>query len=289
MPKLPSYILITSVKDEAAHLEKVVTSLCTQNPPPLRWYITDDGSSDGSLEILRSFASRYPFIRLIEKPRRDGRNWASKDRAVNASYQLARAELGEGFDFVGVQDGDMTIEEGFFARLLSEAAKNESIGVLGGVIHEFRRGEWRARPGNTLDSVPGSTLFRRECFEAVGGYLPLEYGGSDWLIQIDARRAGFTVKVIPQCILYHYRQTDQSTVRGSFKAGLVDASLGSDFLFELLKCARRMTHPPFGLPGVLRLAGYVFYRANRRPSLVEPERRDYLRSIQRAKLKLKLS
>src|SRR5258708_38723026 len=100
----------------------VGSSFSIQAPPPLRWYISDDGSSVGSLEILRSFGSRYPFIRLSEKPRRDGRNWASKDRAVNASYQLARAELGEGFDFVGVQDGDMTIEEGFFARLLSAAA-----------------------------------------------------------------------------------------------------------------------------------------------------------------------
>jgi len=283
MQKLPSYILITSVKDEAAHLEPVVASVCAQSVPPLRWYITDDGSSDNSLTILKEFARRYPFISIKENPPREGRNWAAKDRAINESYQSARQELGDRFDFVAVHDGDIAIEEDFFARLLSEGVKNKSVGMLGGVVYEPREGRWQARPGNSLDSVPGSALVSRRCFETTGGYLPLEYGGSDWLIQIDARRAGFTVKVVPECLLYHYRPTNSGTVKGSFKAGLMDASLGSDFFFEVAKCALRMRHSPFGLAGSFRLAGYLYYRATR-PPLVEPERYTYLRTLQRVKL-----
>jgi GT2 family glycosyltransferase len=292
---LPSYILLSAVKDEAAHLKTVIASVVAQTVPPVRWYITDDGSSDESVAIVKEFLPDHPWIRLIENPKREGRNWAAKDRAINAAYALAQKELGSGFDFIGVQDGDldfvavqdgdMAMDEDFFARLLAEAAQNEAIGILGGVVYESRRGHWQARPGNTLDSVPGSALFRRKCFEAVGGYVPLEYGGSDWLIQVDARRRGFTIKVVPQCILYHYRTTNQSTLQGAFKAGKMDASLGSDFLFELFKCLRRMTHPPLGLAGLLRLAGYLSYRINRRPLLVEEERCSYLRSLQRTKLR----
>lgn len=280
-----SYILLSAVKNEGAHLWTVLAAVATQSVPPLRWYITDDGSTDDSLDILRNFARLYPFIHLTENPRREGRNWAAKDRALNASYQLAWQELGDGFDFVGAQDGDQApLNKNFFEILLAEAAANAALGVLGGVVYEPRKGEWRPRPCNASDSTPGSAFFRRACFEATGGYLPLEYGGSDWLIQMDAGRVGYGVKVVPQCILYHYRKTNQSTVRGAFKAGIMDASFGSDFLFELFKCARRLGDAPLGLPGVLRLAGYAYYRASRRPLLVGPERYTYLRSYQRAKI-----
>jgi glycosyltransferase involved in cell wall biosynthesis len=281
----PSYILLSAVKNEGAHLGKVLASVTTQSVLPLAWYITDDGSTDESLAILREFAHRHPFIRLKENPRREGRNWAAKDRALNESYRLACAELGDAFDFVGAQDGDQAPVNGnFFEILLAEAAANASLGVLGGVVYEPRKGRWRPRPCNASDSTPGSAFFRRSAFEATGGYLPLEYGGSDWLIQVDAGRAGFAVKVVAECVLHHYRKTNQSTVRGAFKAGLMDASLGSDFLFELLKCARRLGHAPLGLPGLLRLAGYTYYRASRRPLLIGRERYTYLRSYQRAKI-----
>ena len=49
---VPPYILISSIKDEASHLETVMASLCAQNYPPRRWYITDDGSSDRSRKIV---------------------------------------------------------------------------------------------------------------------------------------------------------------------------------------------------------------------------------------------
>ena len=58
----------------------------------------------------------------------------------------------------------------------------------------------------------------------------------------------------------------------------MDASFGSYFLFELLKCARRMTFRRLGLPGLLRLAGYLFYRISHRPILIDSDRYSYLRS-----------
>jgi poly-beta-1,6-N-acetyl-D-glucosamine synthase len=287
----PSYILLSAVKDEGAHLEKVLTTVINQTIPPLRWYITDDGSSDNSVALLRKYAERYPFIRLAENPRREGRNWASKDSIVNANYKWACQELEEAFDFVGQQDADQApASPDFFERLLEAASRDEGVGALGGVVYERKAegGDWLPRPCNASDSLPGSAFFRRRAFEATGGYLPLEYGGSDWLIQVDVQRAGYTVKVVPECWLLHYRQTNQSTVKGAFRAGKMDASLGSDFLFELAKCARRLTHKPLGLPGSLRLAGYLFYRVTRRP-LIEADRCAYLRSLQRAKISGKLT
>lgn len=282
---LPPYILITSVKDEAAHLRTVIASLCALDPSPIRHYITDDGSSDGSLETLQEAAKVFPFITLIEKPKRTGRSWGVQYRNMNEMYARAKEELGDTFSYVGVHDADVAVDRDFYSRLLTEALRDPLLGMIGGVIYQPnpKTGEWRPRPENAADSVPGSVLISRHCFETVGGYTPMESGATDWLFQTDAMRLGFKVKVVPEAILREYRKTDNTTIKGSFKAGKMDASLGSDFLFEIVKCARRALHSPLGLNGILRLAGYLSYRATRKPS-VGPERYNYLRSIQRAKL-----
>ena len=284
-PSLPPYIIITSVKDEAAHLHTIAASLCAQNPAPVRWYVTDDGSSDGSLEILREAAADFPFVRLIEKPPRTGRCWGVQYRNMNEMYALAEAELGGQFSYVGVHDADVAVDPDFYERLLTEALRYPSLGMIGGVIYQPnpRTGKWQNRSENASDSVPGSVLISRKCFDTVGGYTPMELGETDWLFQQDAMRLGFKVKVVKEAILREYRKTANTTIKGSFKAGKMDASVGSDFLFEVLKCARRALHSPLGLNGILRLAGYLSFRLTRPPS-VSPERYNYLRSVQRAKL-----
>jgi biofilm PGA synthesis N-glycosyltransferase PgaC len=287
MPKvsLPPYIIITSVKDEAAHLKTVVDSLCAQNPAPARWYITDDGSSDGSLEILREAAKEFPFIALTEKPKREGRCWGVQYRNMNDMYARATGELEGAFAYVGVHDADVAVDPDFYQRLLTEAIRYPSLGMIGGVIYQPnpRTGEWKSRSENASDSVPGSVLISRGCFDTVGGYTPMELGETDWLFQQDAMRLGFGVKVVKEAVLREYRRTANTTIKGSFKAGKMDASVGSDPLFEVLKCARRALHSPLGLNGILRLAGYLSFRLTRPPS-VSPVRYNYLRSIQRAKL-----
>jgi hypothetical protein len=199
-------------------------------------------------------------------------------------YARARAELGEKFDYLGVHDADVAVDKNFYALLLSEAVKDLRLGAVGGVVYQpHKDGTWRPRSTNASDSLPGSALFSRKCFDTVGGYLPKEFGESDWILQLDILRLGFKIKIVPAAALYEYRRTSNMTVKGSFKAGKMDASMGSDFLFELAKCARRTLHSPLGLCGFLRLAGYLAYRSKNPPS-VGPERYDYLRARQRAAL-----
>ena len=47
----------------------------------------------------------------------------------------------------------------------------------------------------TLDSVGGKVqTFRRKCFEEIGGYLPLKYGGIDAAAEIMTRMKGWEVR-----------------------------------------------------------------------------------------------
>lgn len=278
-----NYVLLSSVKNEEAHIAHVLASVVRQLPEPLAWFIVDDGSTDGTVRVIKQFAEQFPFIRFSAKKPTQQRNWASKDQNLNDLFARAVREIQTPFAFVAVLDGDQApASEEYFARLLSIAISDPAIGVLGGVVHEWQRNEWKPRPSNSRDSVPGSALFRRDFFDRCHGYVPLEYGGSDALIQTDAIRMGYKVHVEPSLVLHHYRKTNSTTIAGSWKAGLMDASLGGDPFFQLFKCARRMLHPPF-IGGFLRLLGFASYAITRAPQ-VEPERAQALRKIQRAKL-----
>ena len=52
MKTLPSYVVVTPVRDEVRHIEATLAAVCAQTHLPARWVIVDDGSSDGTGALL---------------------------------------------------------------------------------------------------------------------------------------------------------------------------------------------------------------------------------------------
>ena len=58
----PRILIISPVRNEAAHIERVVRAVAAQELPPARWIVVDDRSDDGTLEILRRLEPEVPFL-----------------------------------------------------------------------------------------------------------------------------------------------------------------------------------------------------------------------------------
>ena len=101
------YVLITPAHNEAAFIDKTLESVCAQTSPPERWVIVDDGSTDGTAEIVLSHANRYPWIELIRRPQRLDRSFAGKVQAFNAGLERAQSLQ---FDIIGNLDADLSFE-----------------------------------------------------------------------------------------------------------------------------------------------------------------------------------
>ena len=84
MMKLPSYVLITPARNEAAFIERTLQSVVAQTVPPAKWVIVSDGSTDGTDEIVNRYAAEYPWIELLRMPERKERHFAGKVLAFNA-------------------------------------------------------------------------------------------------------------------------------------------------------------------------------------------------------------
>lgn len=64
----PRILIVSPVRNEAGHIERVVRAVAAQELRPARWIVMDDSSTDQTLEILRSLAPTVPFMEVQQAP-----------------------------------------------------------------------------------------------------------------------------------------------------------------------------------------------------------------------------
>lgn len=282
-----SYALVTAAKDEAELIGEVIERVVAQTRRPALWVIVDDGSTDRTADIVREHAAHHPWIRLLSSGERDGRNFGSQYKAIQGGYASIRHLA---FDCLAVQDADQAPgQPDYYERALRFLEETPDAGMVSGLVYErpHPQGAWEYRRSNSDDSTAGSAIFRRECFDTMGGYTPLTLGGSDWLAQIKVKMAGWRVCTLPDLRLLHYRPSSSAggVLRGRFREGLMDASFGSHPVFQVLKCARRLPSKPFVVGAVLRFSGYVWRSVTQRGYVLTPAEVAFLRNEQVAKMR----
>lgn len=257
MSALPTYVLITPARNEAQYIELTIKSVVAQTFRPLRWVIVSDGSTDGTDDIVRKYAADQPWMELVRMPERRERDFAGKVHAFNAGY--ARMQ-GLNYDVIGNLDADVEFEMDYFDFLLRKFAENPHLGVAG---TPFREGSFQYDYRFTsIEHVSGQAqMFRRECFEEIGGYVPRKIGGVDHVAVITARMKGWQTRSFLEKTYVHHRQmgtATQSKLIIPFKMGRADYILGTHPAWEFFRSIYQMTRPPILLNGILRLAGFAW-------------------------------
>jgi poly-beta-1,6-N-acetyl-D-glucosamine synthase len=283
------YALITAARDEENFIRHPIESVLSQKILPRKWVIISDGSVDRTDDIVREFAAKHPFIEFL---RRDDRNhpvdFASKVRALRTAYGRLR---GIDYEYVGNLDADISLGEDYYEYVISRFRSNGKLGIAGGCVHEFDGERFRSRFLFTPRSVPGAVqMFRRECYEKIGGLVPVPCGGEDWIAETAARMHGWEVESFPDRKAYHHRggAVARGVWRERWRQGEMDYAIGSHPLFEVVKCLGRAKEKPRLLGALVRMTGFACssWRKAKRP--VSPEFVEYLRREQINRLRSKL-
>jgi glycosyltransferase involved in cell wall biosynthesis len=246
--------------------------------------ILDDGSTDGTAELAEQLSGGEDWIEVHRlEPRRE-RSFGAQYRAIMRGYDKIRSEP---FEFVGALDADISFESNnYFSCLIEEFRRHPRLGMAGGVVYEKQKGVFKERKGNSERSVAGAVqMFRREVFDEIGGYIPLEHGAADTLAMLMVRMKAWEVRPVPELRVLHHRPSSsaEGLLRGAFKNGVVDAAFGYHPLFALLKYARRLTFKPYVLKSLLLLAGYCSYWLKGGKPVIPREVLEYLRRVQLAR------
>jgi biofilm PGA synthesis N-glycosyltransferase PgaC len=279
-----SYVLITAARNEEAFIEQTITSVIRQTVLPLAWVIVSDGSTDGTDDIVRKHAAEHAWISLIRTPARAERHFEGKVRAFNMGYSSVKHLS---YDIIGNLDADISFDEDYISFLLRKFADNPQLGVGG---TPFREGsaQYDYRFSSTEHVSGACQLFRRSCFEAVGGYVPLKAGGVDLAAVLSARMKGWQTRTFTDKTCEHHKRTQSSqyaSVKATFRSGYHDYLMGGHPFWQLPRSVYQMTKRPFLIAGLALFAGYLWAMLRRADWIVPGEVVDFRRKEQMQRLK----
>jgi glycosyltransferase involved in cell wall biosynthesis len=282
------YVLITPARNEEAYIEKTIQSVISQTVLPEKWIIVSDGSTDLTDEIVQRCAAQYPWMERIRLPERTERHFAAKVHAFKAGYEKVK---NVNYDIIGNLDADLSFESDYMEFLLNKFIQYPELGVAGTPFIEDASQPYDYRFTN-IEHVSGACqLFRRECFEAIGGYTPIKGGGIDWVAVTTARMKGWKTRTFTEKIIFHHRTMGTgkgNVLMARFRLGKEDYYLGSHPLWELFRVVYQMKFNPFILGGLFIFFGYILALVQRieRPS--SPELIAFYRNEQMQRLKEKV-
>lgn len=282
--------MISPVRNEGAHIERVVEAVTAQTRRPDRWIVMDDGSDDGTLERLRELEASRPWMEVRSMPQAgdvagapDRLAVAAEARSFNAG--LAAARVGE-YAFIAKLDGDVELPPQYYAQLLREFRDDPGLGMACGHLVEPRDGEMRSISIPEHHVYGALKLYTRDCFERVGGIR--EQLAWDTIDETIARMLGYRTRSFRELVAVHHRPwgSAQGTLRGRARHGecawIVHYPLGFTAL-RSLKLAVTATPPV--ISGLAFLWGYGRAALSRTPQFEDERFRRYIRSEIRDRLR----
>lgn len=263
MPEPLKYVVISPARNEARFIELTLKSVIAQTVLPMKWIVVSDGSTDGTDEIVSRYASDHSFIELLRMPERKERDFAGKVHAFRAGYERVKQV---GYDVIASLDADISFEADYFEFLLNKLAANEALGVVGTPFQELSGQVYDYR-FVSIEHVSGACqVFRRECFEAIGGYRPIKGGSIDHVAVISARMHGWQTRTFPEKVCTHHRDmgtAQHGILKSRFKMGMKDYRIGNHPLWEVSRTMYQMTHKPRLVGGFMLGLGYAWASVRR--------------------------
>lgn len=208
----PRISVLMPVRNEARHLPLALASLCRQTETEWELVAVDDGSTDGTDELLRAAACRDRRIHLIRSPER------GLVGALNHGLAQCRGAL------VARMDGDDVSHPRRLSRQLAYLQDNTDVGLVACSFRHFPRREvglgmrgYEAWQNGLLTHeaiirdlyvespfVHPSVMVRRQLLEAAGGYRERGWP-EDYDLWLRLAAAGVRFARLPE-VLFFWRE-----------------------------------------------------------------------------------
>lgn len=196
------------------YIEKQLQSLLAQTLVPTEIIISDDGSTDGTRELLRLYSKKHDSVRILD----------SKEQGVNCNFQNAVSACTG--DFIAFCDQDDIWSEDKISTLVSAFSEDillaygqsvliDEVGQQLSIAAEDYLGYQRYRDGHQpyffhfSNCISGHTMLVRRSLVEQALPFPENCMYDQWLALIAATRSD--ILHVPQAITYHRIHSSNST------------------------------------------------------------------------------
>jgi glycosyltransferase involved in cell wall biosynthesis len=202
----PLVSVMIGAYNAAPYLGEAIESALAQDYDPIELIVVDDGSTDGTAAVARSF----PQVTLISQE--NGGNGAARNRAVeNASGEL--------YAFL---DADDRFTPGKLSLQKAALDSDSGLDMVFGHVREFLSPELDEETRASLRppapepmpwTAPNLMLIRRESFRRVGPFTTAVRVGVtvDWFAR--ASEAGLRYEILPDVVLERRLHTQNNGLR----------------------------------------------------------------------------
>jgi glycosyltransferase involved in cell wall biosynthesis len=200
----PAISVIIPAYDAARHVAEAIESALAQDLRPAEVVVVDDGSTDGTAEVVR----RFEAVSLVQQPN------AGAGAARNTGVERATGEL-----YAFLDADDVWLPGKLRAQVEALHQRPDADGAFSGIeefhspeLDEAGRLAHPLRPGVHVARVVSGLLVRARAFARVGPFRDgADEGGEliDWLLRAD--EAGLELVAIPEV---HVRRRIHATNMG---------------------------------------------------------------------------
>jgi len=284
------YVIISPARDEAEFARRTLDSVTGQTVPPALWVIVDDGSTDGTTEIIAEYAARFPYIRVHRRANRGVRSVGPG--VIEAFYDgLATVTDLSRFPYLCKLDLDLDLPPKYFQILIERMEAEPRLGTCSGKAYfpgpSNRDKGWSGElipelAGDEM-SVGMTKFYRRECFEQIGGFVrQVMWDG------IDCHRCRMLGWLAcswddPDLRFIHLRPMGSShkgIITGRKRHGFGQYFMGTSLAYMTASSVLRATKTPYVVGGAAMLWGYVESMLKGKDRFDDPEFRSFLRRYQ---------
>jgi len=204
------YIVIPAHNEED-YIGKTLESLVTQTLLPKKVVIVNDNSSDSTQSIANHYASKHPWISVLNSKSSDAHLPGSK---IIHAFNKGLESLGTNYDIICKFDADLIFPDNYIEQIVNHFKANEKLGMASGFCYIEKDSDWVLENLTRKDHIRGALkAYRKECFEQIGQLKPSM--GWDTIDELLAQYYGWEILTDELLQVKHLKPTGLSYNKAS--------------------------------------------------------------------------
>lgn len=204
------YIVIPAHNEED-YIGKTLESLVTQTLLPNKVVVVNDNSSDRTQTIAEEYASKYPWITVLNSKSSDAHLPGSK---IIHAFNKGLDSLDSNYDIICKFDADLIFPENYLEQIVNHFNANEKLGMASGFCYINNDSNWVLENLTNKDHIRGALKsYRKDCFDQIGQLKPSM--GWDTVDELLAQYYGWEILTVESLHVKHLKPTGQSYNKAS--------------------------------------------------------------------------